>query len=95
MNGLKDVVVYLVSKDADVFIKNKADKVPSQEAFEKNFYDISELLVEKEMTLRKGEFEETSINKNDPDDYIELDVQIEGPEGDEVKEKVDKLNLNK
>jgi hypothetical protein len=95
MMGMKEMVEYLVSKDADVFIKNNSDKVPSQEAYEKQFYDISEHLVEKELSLKKGEFEETSVNKNDPDDFIDLDVKIEGPEADEVKENMDKMNLNK
>lgn len=95
MIGMKEMVEYLVLKDADVFIRNKSEKVPSQEAYEKQFYDISEHLVEKELSLKKGEFEETSVNKNDVDDFIDLDVKIDGPEADEIKENMDKMSINK
>ena len=77
MNGQKEVAYYLAEKGADVLIKNNNGKFAAQEAFEKNFYDISEFLVEKEVALNKGDIVEGTVDKNNPDDYIDMNVDIE------------------
>ena len=94
MNGQKEVVVYLISKEADVFIKNNAGKVAAQEAYEKNFYEISEILVDREILLRKDDIIQTNVDKNDPEDQIDLD-NVDVDNLDKVQENFDKLNVKK
>jgi hypothetical protein len=63
LNGMKDVVLLLLDYKADVTIKNKNDKSPSEEAFDRAYYDISEKIAEKEPT--------TIIEENDNTEDIE------------------------
>ena len=50
LNGMKDVVLLLLDYKADVTIKNNNGKSPSEEAFDRELYDISEKIAEKEPT---------------------------------------------
>ena len=92
MNGVKDVVVYLVEKGADFFIKNKNNKVPAEEAFDKQYFEISEYIVDKEIALNKDKLKEMSGHKIEADDHIDLNVDVNEVE---TKENLDKLDINK
>lgn len=89
MNGLKEVVTYLVEKGADITIKNNNNKVAGEEAYDKQYFDIAEFLVDKEIELNKGKgkLEENADIENE----IELADEIEI----EMKEELDNVNLNK
>lgn len=95
VNGLKEIVAYLISKKADVLITNKSGKIAAQEAYEKNFYEVSEILIDVEVALKKDEIIQTPVDKNDLDDQIDLDVDIDKIESEEAKDEMNKLNINK
>lgn len=88
---------------ADFMIKNNNGKVPAEEAFDKHFFEISEFLVDKEVALKKTDnIIETSGNKVDAEDHIDLD-NVNLNKLDENKEvskeqitnKMDKLDIDK
>ena len=78
-----------------MLIANNAGKFAAQEAYEKNYYEISEMLVDVEVSLKKDEIVQSNVGQNDVDDQIDLDVDIETIECQENKEDLEKLNLNK
>lgn len=60
---------------ADFLIKNKNGKVAAEEAYDKNFYDISEFLVEKEdLMMNKGSIIEENTNEDMNDNLTEEDI---------------------
>ncbi len=72
LNGQKEVVTYLLNKEVDILIKNNLNKVAAEEAYDKQYFDVSELIVDKEIEMRKGEKEENG----EFDDKLE-DVDLE------------------
>lgn len=60
-----------MSKQVNVLIKNENDKTAAQEAYEKCFYEISEILVEKEISVDKNKIMQS--DKIDAEDHIDLD----------------------
>jgi hypothetical protein len=73
MNGQKDIVEYLVNKAANVLIKNVLGKTAAQEAYEKCFFEISEILADKEISLDKDNIIQSGVDKNNQEDHIDLD----------------------
>jgi hypothetical protein len=50
LNGIKDVVLILLDHKVDVTKKNNNGKTASEEAFDRELYEISEKIAEKEPT---------------------------------------------
>jgi len=86
VNGQKEIVVYLVEKGADIFIKNNQGKVASEEAYEKQYFEISEIILDKEYELNKG--------KNTMGENIEMEIEIAKEIENEIKEDLDNIKLN-
>ena len=68
--------------------------MPAEEAFDKQYFDISEYIVDKEIALNKDKLNEISGHKIEADDHIDLNVDVNNFEG-EAKENFDKLDINK
>ena len=74
---MKDAVFFLVEKGIDIEIKNKINKTAGEEAYDKDFFDISEYLVGKEVAILKNveitddfnneEFKDFESDENDED----------------------------
>ena len=65
-NGQKAVVEFLLEKGADFDTKNVNGKKPSELAYDSGFYDISDILLNKENEKYKGTFiEEKNVNVDD------------------------------
>jgi hypothetical protein len=73
MNGQKEIVEFLVKKNANVLLKNALGKTAAQEAYEKCYYEISEFLVDKEISLDKNKIVQSDVDKNNPEEQIDLD----------------------
>lgn len=70
MNGQKAVVEFLLKHNADLAIKNKQGKTAGESAYDSGYYDISEMIVQKEYEA-KGE---SGIKEEDP---TEEDLQMD------------------
>ena len=65
-NGQKAVVEFLLEKGADFDTKNVNGKKPSELAYDSGFYDISDILLNKENEKYKGTIiEEKNVNVDD------------------------------
>ena len=65
-NGQKAVVEFLLEKGADFDTKNINGKKPSELAYDSGFYDISDILLNKENEKYKGTIiEEKNVNVDD------------------------------
>ena len=64
LNGKKDVVLYLLDKGADFEAINNNNKKASEVAYDNDFYEISEILLNKE-------------NEKNPQNMEEIDKDIE------------------
>ncbi len=87
VNGLKEVVIYLVEKGADLSVKNNQNKIAAEEAYEKQFYDIAEFLTDKEYELNKGN-EKIEENRD-------IDAEMAEEIENEIKEDMENVDLNK
>lgn len=81
-------------------IKNNKNKLPAEEAFDKQFFDISEFLVDKEIAMKKSDINiiEESGKKveADPDNQIDLDEKnLDQNLEKEANDTIDKVNINK
>ena len=72
-NGQKSVVEFLLEKGADFNLKNINGKKPSELAYDSGFYDVSDILLNKENEFYKGSIKE---EKNEGDD-IDLEEEDE------------------
>ena len=72
-NGQKNVVEFLLEKGADFNLKNINGKKPSELAYDSGFYDVSDILLNKENEFYKGSIKE---EKNEGDD-IDLEEEDE------------------
>jgi ankyrin repeat protein len=87
INGLKEIVNYLVEKGADITMKNNQNKVAAEEAYEKQYYDIAEFLVDKELLLNKG--------KDITEENVEMENELAAEIENQIKDEMDNVNLNK
>jgi hypothetical protein len=68
-------------------IKNNQGKVASEEAYERQYFEITEFIVDKEYELNKG--------KNQMGENIEMESEIAEEIENEIKEDLDNIKLNK
>ena len=85
-NGQKEIVEFLLEKGADFDVKNIKEKKPSELAYDSGYYDVSDLLLNKENEKYKGTIQE---EKNEDGD---LDLDME--EDEKEKEKDNKINID-
>ena len=87
-NGQKNVVEFLLEKGADFNLKNINGKKPSELAYDSGFYDVSDILLNKENEFYKGSIKE---EKNEGDD-----IDLEEEEDEKEKEKeINNKNIDK
>lgn len=78
----------LLERGVDIMAKNSQGKMATEEAFDRNFMDISEILAEKEMELNKDIVMEEDATKDE-------DMAEENNE-DEIAENFEKnANIEK
>lgn len=87
VNGLKEVVIFLAEKGADISIKNNQNKVAAEEAYEKSFLEIAGYLVDKEIEQNK--------DKGKIEENFEMDCEITEETDTDIKEEMDNIDLNK
>lgn len=69
---MKEAVQVLLGSNADVFMKNQAGKLASEEAFDRDYVEVCELLMDKEMsTKHKDNIVEEIVESED----MELDPE--------------------
>jgi hypothetical protein len=59
--------LFLLEKGADFGIKNKQGKIAAEDAYERGYYEISEIIVEKEIALNKNKIKVEEVNKDEDD----------------------------
>ena len=67
-NGKKVVIEFLLEKGADFDVKNINGKKPSELAYDCGYYDVSDILLDKENEKYKGSIKE---EKNEDDNFEE------------------------
>ena len=77
MNNSLEVVKYLVEKGADVFLKNEFNKLDVDESYIRDYTEIAEYLIKKELSKKKGNYEFTEEDEDEiKDDKLDKNVEI-------------------
>lgn len=78
------MVLFLLENKIDFTIKNISGKVASEDAYDRGYYEISEVILDKEMAKDKNKNKEQEVNEDDEinfEDFKELkDLQDDNEE---------------
>lgn len=94
-NGLKEAAKILLDKNADFSIINNQGKTASEDAYDKGIYEISEMILEKEILLKKNDIQEENLNIDlDKENYNDLLNEMEVEVSEKGEDVEIKFNIN-